>query len=59
MISPLFVCHGGPTLVIEKNEYTDFLKELGKIESKGYCNIYSSLEKRKLQQFQLLKTLMK
>jgi len=30
MISPLFVCHDGPTLVIEKNEYTDFLKELGK-----------------------------
>jgi 4,5-DOPA dioxygenase extradiol len=30
MISPIFVCHGGPTLVIEKNEYTDFLKDLGK-----------------------------
>jgi aromatic ring-opening dioxygenase catalytic subunit (LigB family) len=30
MISSIFVCHGGPTLVIEKNEYTDFLKGLGK-----------------------------
>lgn len=29
MISSLFVCHGGPTLVVEKNEYTDFLKALG------------------------------
>lgn len=30
MISSLFLCHGGPTLVVEKNEYTDFLKDLGK-----------------------------
>lgn len=30
MISPIFVCHGGPTLVVEQNEYTDFLKDLGK-----------------------------
>ncbi|MDP4142924.1 MAG: class III extradiol ring-cleavage dioxygenase [Bacillota bacterium] len=30
MISPLFVCHGGPSLVIEDNEYTRFLKDLGK-----------------------------
>ena len=30
MINSLFICHGGPTLVVEKNEYTDFLKELGK-----------------------------
>lgn len=30
MISSIFVCHGGPTLVIEKNEYTDFLKNYGK-----------------------------
>lgn len=30
MISSIFLCHGGPTLVVEKNEYTDFLKELGK-----------------------------
>jgi Uncharacterized conserved protein len=30
MISSIFVCHGGPTLVVEKNEYTDFLKDLGK-----------------------------
>lgn len=30
MISPIFVCHGGPTLVVERNEYTDFLKDLGK-----------------------------
>jgi len=30
MIHSLFVCHGGPTLAIEENEYTRFLKELGK-----------------------------
>jgi 4,5-DOPA dioxygenase extradiol len=30
MISSLFLCHGGPTLVQDKNEYTDFLKGLGK-----------------------------
>jgi 4,5-DOPA dioxygenase extradiol len=30
MINSLFICHGGPTLVVEKNEYTDFLKELGR-----------------------------
>lgn len=30
MISPLFICHGGPTLVVEKNDYTDFLKDLGR-----------------------------
>lgn len=30
MIKSLFLCHGGPTLVIEQNEYTDFLKDLGK-----------------------------
>lgn len=30
MINSLFLCHGGPTLVIEDNEYTRFLKELGK-----------------------------
>lgn len=30
MISSLFVCHGGPTLAIENNEYTDFLRNLGK-----------------------------
>ncbi|MCM0650721.1 dioxygenase [Clostridium swellfunianum] len=30
MVSSLFVCHGGPTLVIEDNEYTRFLKEIGK-----------------------------
>ncbi|MCT8975254.1 dioxygenase [Clostridium sp. CX1] len=30
MISSLFLCHGGPTLVVEKNEYTNFLKDLGK-----------------------------
>ena len=30
MISSIFVCHGGPTLAIESNGYTDFLKELGK-----------------------------
>lgn len=30
MIHSLFVCHGGPTLAIEENEYTSFLKELGR-----------------------------
>lgn len=30
MIHSLFVCHGGPSLVIEENEYTQFLKNLGK-----------------------------
>ena len=30
MISPIFVCHGGPTLVVENNEYTEFLKDRGK-----------------------------
>jgi 4,5-DOPA dioxygenase extradiol len=30
MISSIFVCHGGPTLAIDKNEYSNFLKELGK-----------------------------
>jgi 4,5-DOPA dioxygenase extradiol len=29
MIKSLFLCHGGPTLAIETNEYTSFLKELG------------------------------
>lgn len=30
MISPIFICHGGPTLVVENNEYTAYLKDLGK-----------------------------
>jgi 4,5-DOPA dioxygenase extradiol len=29
MISTLFICHGSPTIAIEDNEYTKFLKELG------------------------------
>ena len=29
MISSIFVCHGGPTLAIDKNEHSNFLKELG------------------------------
>jgi 4,5-DOPA dioxygenase extradiol len=29
MISALFISHGSPTLAVEKNEYTDFLRELG------------------------------
>lgn len=27
MINPIFLCHGGPSIVIEDNEYIDFLKE--------------------------------
>ena len=30
MISSIFVCHGAPTIVVEKNEYIDFLKSFGK-----------------------------
>jgi 4,5-DOPA dioxygenase extradiol len=30
MINSLFLCHGGPTLAIESNNYTNFLKELGR-----------------------------
>ena len=30
MISSLFICHGAPTLVLEKNKYTNFLKDLGR-----------------------------
>lgn len=30
MISSIFLCHGAPTLAVENNEYTDFLKALGK-----------------------------
>lgn len=29
MIPSLFICHCSPTLAVEKNEYTDFLGELG------------------------------
>lgn len=29
MVPSLFVCHGAPTLAIENNEYTQFLKNLG------------------------------
>ncbi len=29
MIQSLFISHGSPTLAVEKNEYTDFLRELG------------------------------
>lgn len=28
-MKPLFLCHGGPTLVVERNSYTDYLKDLG------------------------------
>jgi 4,5-DOPA dioxygenase extradiol len=30
MVPALFISHGSPTLAIEQNEYTEFLKELGK-----------------------------
>jgi 4,5-DOPA dioxygenase extradiol len=30
MVNSLFLCHGGPTLAIENNEYTNFITELGK-----------------------------
>jgi 4,5-DOPA dioxygenase extradiol len=30
MMHSLFLCHGGPTIVVEENEYTQFLKEYGK-----------------------------
>ncbi|MBL4937108.1 dioxygenase [Clostridium sp. YIM B02515] len=30
MVPSIFVCHGGPTLAIEDNQYTSFLKNLGK-----------------------------
>lgn len=29
MVPSLFISHGSPTLAVEKNEYTDFLRELG------------------------------
>lgn len=29
MVPLLFISHGSPTLAVEKNEYTDFLRELG------------------------------
>lgn len=29
MIPSFFISHGGPSLVMEENEYTDFLKEIG------------------------------
>jgi 4,5-DOPA dioxygenase extradiol len=30
MMPSIFLCHGGPNLVFEKNDYTDFLKGLGR-----------------------------
>lgn len=42
MIKPLFLCHGGPTLAVEKNEYTDFLKELGKKEKPKAIVIFTA-----------------
>ncbi|WP_372999557.1 hypothetical protein [Lutispora sp.] len=30
MISSIFICHCGLTLIVEKHKYTDFLKDLGK-----------------------------
>ncbi|WP_411683160.1 DODA-type extradiol aromatic ring-opening family dioxygenase [Clostridium thailandense] len=36
MINSLFLCHGAPTLALDSNEYTNFLKELGeKIKPKA------------------------
>lgn len=46
MIKSLFLCHGGPTLVIEDNEYTDFLKEMGrKIKPKAIVIFTAHWEK--------------
>ncbi len=30
MIHPMFLCHGAPDLVLEENDFTRFLKEIGK-----------------------------
>jgi 4,5-DOPA dioxygenase extradiol len=36
MINSLFLCHGGPSIVLDNNEYTTFLKEIGdKIKPKA------------------------
>lgn len=42
MFSPIFVCHGGPTIVVEKNEYTDFLKDLGKKQTPKAVVIFTA-----------------
>lgn len=42
MIPSIFVCHGGPNLVFDKNSYTDFLKELGKRYTPNAIVIFTS-----------------
>lgn len=42
MISSLFMCHGAPTLVAEKNEYIDFLKDLGKKQTPKAVVIFTA-----------------
>lgn len=42
MISSLFICHGAPTLVAEENEYTEFLKELGKKQTPKAIVIFTA-----------------
>ena len=42
MIEPIFVCHGGPTLAIEDNEYTKFLKDLGKLRKPKAVVIFTA-----------------
>jgi Uncharacterized conserved protein len=42
MISSLFVCHGAPTLVLEKNGYIDFLRDLGKKQNPKAIVIFTA-----------------
>lgn len=42
MIPSLFICHGAPTLITEKNEYTDFLKDLGKKQNPKAIVIFTA-----------------
>lgn len=42
MISSLFLCHGAPTLIAEKNEFTNFLKDLGKKQNPKAVVIFTA-----------------